>query len=314
MSSAESRLPPLKSIVAFEAAARLSSFTAAARELHLTQPAVSQRIVELEADLGVPLFVREHRGVRLTREGTRLYDAACQSLMLMRSAALELRATRRPREALTVATDGGFAGFWLMPRLDQLALLMPDVDVHIQTSQDDFDARRDNVDLAVAFGCGDWPGCRSRQLLPERVVPVCSPAYARSARLHSAADLVRCRLLHVQDVVPARWMTWADWFEAQGLARDANTPSLVFDSYSLVVQAAVIGQGVALGWAPLVDELLASGQLVAAVPTPLLTERGYFIVQPDHKSPSPALRTFSDWLVASAAGACAAVATAANSG
>ena len=149
--SEQDRLPPLQMLSVFESAARLASFTAAARELGSTQPAVSQRIVQLEADLGVPLFERGHRGVTLTADGRRLYEAVRQSIGTIRDAVIDIRASRA-KGALTILTDAGFATYWLVPRLMDLRRLLPDINVKVVTSQSAFDPRRDHADVAIAFG------------------------------------------------------------------------------------------------------------------------------------------------------------------
>jgi Transcriptional regulator len=141
----------MQALTMFESAARLASFTAAARELGSTQPAVSQRVVQLEEALGAPLFERGHRGVTLTEDGVRLFEAVRNALDTIRLATTEIRARRTP-QTLTLSTDFGFATYWLMPRLSQFKALMPDVDVKIITSQSVFDPSHDQADIAIAFG------------------------------------------------------------------------------------------------------------------------------------------------------------------
>src|SRR5438552_16723517 len=168
------RLPPLQTLAFFEAAARHLNFTAAAQELGSSQPAVSQRIGLLEEDLGVPLFKREHRGVSLSADGVHLVEAVHESLGGIGDAVAKIR-SRRTRQVLTVATDFGFAAYWLMPRLAALRELVPNLDVRIVTSQNEFDIRGEPVDVAIAFGPGHWPGCAAQALFPEIVMPVSSP-------------------------------------------------------------------------------------------------------------------------------------------
>lgn len=289
----------MQALAVFESAARHASFSAAARELGSTQPAVSQRIVQLEADLGVPLFERGHRGVVLTPHGERLYEAVREGLATIREATVEIRA-RRACGALTILTDAGFATYWLMPRLADLRRLMPDVDVRIVTSQQGFDPRRDRADVAIAFGDGDWAPCTSSRLFQEQVTPVCSPGFAErywpASGESGAADLVKLPLLHVQPTEPARWMSWRDWFVAHDLPAPADGHGITFNSYSLVIEAAVMGQGVALGWTPLVDGLIATGQLVQLIDTPIRTARGYFLVRPLARPEAPAVPPFRRWL------------------
>jgi putative choline sulfate-utilization transcription factor len=292
----QDRLPPMQTLSVFESAARLASFTAAARELGSTQPAVSQRVVQLEEDLGTPLFARGHRGVSLTPEGERLFEAVRQSLDTIRVATADIRARRATGE-LTILTDFGFATYWLMPRLTRLKQLMPEVNVKIITSQAAFDPRHDHADIAIAFGDGDWAPCTSTRLFTEEVTPVCSPAF-RDAHPEVAhpADLTSLPLLHVQPTEPERWLAWSDWFAAHDLHPPADRHGITFNSYALVIHAVLMNQGIALGWTPLVDELLATGQLVRLLDQPVVTSRGYFLVCPQARPEAAAVPLFRRWL------------------
>jgi putative choline sulfate-utilization transcription factor len=291
--SRQDRLPPMQALLMFESAARLASFTAAARELGSTQPAVSQRVVQLEEALGAPLFERGHRGVSLTEDGKRLFDAVRQGLDLIRTATSEIR-SRHTQRTLTLSTDFGFATYWLMPRLPQFKALMPDVDVKITTSQNAPSASGEQADVVIVFGDlhGDWGSRHAVKLFAECVTPVCSPSLAAS---HDTSDLRRLPLLHLERTQPERWLSWNAWFEAHGLSAPPTHGGFTFNSYALVAHAAVMGQGVALGWAPLIDELIATGQLVSLSDTPLTTERGYVLLAP--REPGAAVRAFKDWLL-----------------
>lgn len=291
-------LPPMQTLFVFEAAARLASFTAAARELGSTQPAVSQRIGQLEASLNAPLFERSHRGVTLTADGIRLFDAVKKSLDEIRHAAADIR-TRTANGTLTILTDFGFATYWLMPRLAEFKRAMPDVNVKIVTSQEGFDPERDRTDVAIAFGAGDWSPSRATRLFPEHVVPVCTPAFrAAHKKIARADDLLALPLLHVQPTRPERWLDWRAWFAAHALEAPPEQHGMTFNSYALVIHAALSHQGVALGWSPLVDELIATGQLVALVTPPVVTARGYFLVCPPARPEAPAVPAFRRWLLA----------------
>ncbi|MFM0717531.1 LysR family transcriptional regulator [Paraburkholderia strydomiana] len=295
--SRQDRLPPMQALTMFESAARLASFSAAARELGSTQPAVSQRVVQLEEALGAPLFERGHRGVTLTGDGVRLFEAVRSALDTIRSASADIRARRTP-QTLTLSTDFGFATYWLMPRLSQFKALMPDVDVKIVTSQNVFDPSHDQADIAIAFGDqhADWTARGAIKLFAERVTPVCSPAFrAAHPALRGPADLPSLPLLHLEATQPARWLSWADWFAAHGLNAPAAHRGITFNSFALVAHAAIMGQGVALGWAPLIDELLATGQLVELFDTPVVTERGYLLVT--QRAATPAVSAFRRWLL-----------------
>ncbi len=307
------RLPPLQALVFFEAAARLGNFTAAARELGATQPAVSLRVGWLEEDLGVPLFRRQHRGVALTAEGARLFEAVRDGLETIRAVVSDIRA-QRTRKVLTLATDFGFAAYWMMPRLEALGQLMPDVDIRLVTSQNQFDIRGEPVDFAISFGNGNWAGCAAERLFSEQVLPLCSPAFlARHGPLDSPADLSALPLLHLEAAEPSRWLRWDDWFARQGMPQRPAGRDITLNTYPFVLQAAMSGQGVALGWRPLVDDLLAAGQLVPALDVAVRTERGYFLVQPEKLRLRDEHHRFREWVLkACGAGAVSTVNKAEN--
>jgi putative choline sulfate-utilization transcription factor len=290
---------PLQHLVLFASAARHLNFTQVAEEFGTSQPAVSQRIAALEKDLGAELFKRARRGVSLTQDGSALYEAVGEHLGAIQ-AALERVRTRRTREVLTVATDFAFATFWLMPRLAAFQQIEPELDVRIVTSQHAFDIRAEPVDLAVSFGEGQWPGCDAQPILPEVVIPVCSPAFlARHADGATAAGIPQLPLLHLESSGRTRWMNWDDWARLQGVQlpeAPAAGQSLRLGNYPLLIQAALAGRGVALGWRPLVDELLRDGQLVGLPVPALSTPRGYFLVRPRGREPMRALDSLCAWI------------------
>lgn len=297
---------PLQSLVLFACAVRHLNFTQVAEEFGTTQPAVSQRIAALEKHLGTSLFRRAHRGVALTPEGAALYDAVREHLAAIESAVERVR-RRQLREVLTVATDFAFANFWLMPRLAAFQEMKPELDVRIVTSQNQFDIRGEPVDLAIAFGSGRWPGCDAQRILPEVVVPVCSAALLARHAPATARDVMAMPLLHLDSSGPVRWLTWQDWGASHGVdaalqGQDpGEMPSLRLGNYPLVIQAAIAGRGVALGWRPLVDGLLRDGQLVSPPVPELATPRGYYLVHPHGRAPGRSLDSLREWIV----GACA---------
>jgi len=298
--SRQDRLPPMQALSMFESAARLASFTAAARELGSTQPAVSQRVVQLEENLGAALFERGHRGVTLTEDGVRLFEAVRQSLDTIRVATSDIRARHAApaQRSLKLLTDFGFATYWLMPRLSQFKALMPNVDVRITTAQDVIAADHDHADIVIGFGDAetDWAGRGTVKLFPEQVTPVCSPAFlARHGKPGHPSDLINLPLLHLEPTNPERWLSWHGWFAAHGLAAPPAHRGITFNSYGFVAHAAIMGQGVALGWAPLVDELVASGQLIELFDTPVTTDAGYLLNAP--RAQTTAVCAFRDWLL-----------------
>jgi len=268
---------PLRSLAVFEAAARHGKFAAAAGELAMTQAGVSQHIAQLESELGVVLFHRRHRGVQLTDAGAKLLDAATDGLHTLARGVAEARRAGSGR-TVNILTDFGFAAWWLMPRIAELSELMPQVEIRLVTSQGGSDIGEPDFDLAVLFGGSDWPGCRARRLFAERVYPVCAPAYAQAPL--APAQIADLRLLHLRHHGAQRWFEWDDWFAGMGITPPRRQQELVFSNYQIVLQAVLLGQGVALGWAPLIDELIANGSLIRLCDTPLTSARGYHLIEP----------------------------------
>jgi LysR family glycine cleavage system transcriptional activator len=296
-------LPPLEFLVAFEAAARLGSFTAAAEELALTQAAVSRQIRLLEQNLGRALFTRAHRAVHLTPEGRDFQHTVSLALSHIANAASGLRAL--PDEArLTVATDQSVAALWLLPRLRRFQRDREDLTVRLISSDLEADCLAEDVDLAIVHGDGAWPGYQAELLLDEEVFAVCSPGYLeRHGAIAGPADLVERRLIDLDDD-HWNWINWRVWLTEQqvGAARKAGADRLgglrrlVINSYPLVVQAARDGLGVALGWKHLVDEALAAGELVRPLEHSVRTDLGYFLLVREGRAAAPEAAAFRDWL------------------
>ena len=292
-------LPPLPSLIAFEAAARLLNFSHAATLLGMTQSAVSQHVTVLEQMIGQPLFRRLHRGVALTEAGLLLLGAVGRGLDTIEAAFAELR--REPRSpALSIATDFGFASFWLMPRLEALGRALPGVDVRIVTAQHAPHQAQIDTDVTIVFG---MPGPGTIRLFAESVVPVCSAAFlARHRAPDGTVDWARLPLLDLEGPEPSRWMHWRDWFAAMQLPPRRGRETMVhLNTYPLVVEAAMLGQGAALGWQPLLDRHIASGALVPMAEVSVITERGYALLEPPSSAGNPAVALFRRWLLAACA-------------
>lgn len=288
------QLPPLQMLVVFEAAARHGNFTAAGNELGLSQPAVSQRIQALENVLNGPLFERRHRGVQLTESGNALYQIVRASLIEISE---QLERTRRQRSTLRIDTDMGFASYWLLPRMNAIQALIPGVEVQVSTSPNDYNFRDSNAHLAIYFGNGKWPGTRAQKLFPEDVIPVCNASLIKKMGDNpSPAALLDYPLLKLPETRPQRWLTWEDWFRYQSVPAQNHAGSRTFNAYSLVIQAAVEGQGIALGWRPLVAAFLESKQLFACGPE-VRTERGYYLISSGVKTATAHQEKVTGWLL-----------------
>lgn len=290
-------LPPLPMLQAFEAAARLHSFTAAARELGSTQSAVSQHIKRLEMDLGSQLFHRIHRGVRLTRAGQNFYRSVAEGLAQLTEGYTRARLQSR-NEVINVATDYALGTYWILPRLRRFRAAHPNVDVRLVTGQQPVTPDQADVDIALLFGNGYDIAAPTRQLFREAVVPVCSPAllerYGTFTRIKQIAELP---LLQLEADYDAHWFDWPELFATLGIATPPREPELIFNNYTLLLQAALSGQGVAIGWSPFVEPLLESGALKALVDEPLRSENGYQIVFPSSQVMDPLVLEFVDWLM-----------------
>jgi putative choline sulfate-utilization transcription factor len=282
----------------FEAVGRLGSITAAARALGLSQPAVSYVVRELETQLGTPLLVRGHRGSALTPAGELLHRAARAAAGEIDNAARAVRRLSR-RPVVRLFTDYGFASFWMMPRVAAFRQVHPETDVHIIASAGADHGLDGAEDVAVLFGARrDFPP-ESVQLVEERIWPVCSPAFAARHGLgQEPARIGNLPLLHLESTPHPRWFGWSDWFAAMGLARGPAASDLSLNTYGLVVQAAMADQGVALGWAGLIDGALADGTLVAIGPSLARRETGYWLA-PGATLSEPA-RDLIAWILAEA--------------
>lgn len=284
----------LEALRVFEAAARLRGFTAAAVELGTTQPAISQQVKRLEAQLGTRLFDRIYRGIELTDAGQLLYEHVHLGLQAMDDGIAQASG-RNQREVLQVATDFAFASFWLMPRLQRFHEAYPQVDVSLVTGERSQAMLRPDIDVAVLFGDGRFRQGESRWLFNEEVFPVCSPQLIHGKPL-TAVALQRLPLLHLRGEQASRWFDWAGVFKGLGITSPPPPGQLRFDNYTLLIQAAIAGQGVAIGWGQLVDGLVAQGLLCRPLEGSLRSERGYYLVLPPRKRRGVLIERFVDWL------------------
>ncbi|NMY03135.1 LysR family transcriptional regulator [Pseudomonas sp. WS 5059] len=282
---------------AFEAAARHRSFTAAAMELGTTQPAVSQQIKRLEEQLAVRLFDRIYRGIELTDAGMLLFEHVQAGLQSI-DAGLGLITEQDQHEVLQVATDFAFAAYWLMPRLHRFHEANPQVDVSLVTSERNHAALRSDIDVAVLFGDGRFRQGHSQWLFNEEVFPVCSPQLLKGrATPLSLQSLPELPLLHLRQE-NSQWFDWNGVFRELGITA-APTPGLLrFDNYTLLIQAAIAGQGVAIGWRHLVDNLLEQKWLCRPIGDTVISRFGYYVVLPQRKRRGQLIERFVDWLAA----------------
>ena len=288
-------IPSMTAVIEFEAVARLGSFTVAADELGVTQAAVSRQIRELEETLGARLFHRLHRSIKLTAEGESLYQAVSSSLQRIAGAFDRLGRGAESQE-LVLAATAAFSQFRLIPRLDRLRHRMPHVNLRLTTQMFTSDLRHEDVDLAVRYGAGKWRDGAAEFLFEEEVFPVCSPKWLDShAAPRTLGELSTVALLDY-DSTSEGWMTWDEWFRAASASPWKLNFALRCTLYTDAIQAALHGQGVALGWGRLLENQLESGELVRLTTASVKVSEAYFIVVPHGRAITPALRGVIDWL------------------
>jgi len=303
---------PLDLVRGFEAAARHLSFTRAAEELFITQSAVSRQIQALEQRLGVELFKRRNRGLALTDAGEQMFRAAGQALRTLADA-VERIDPDTGQNMVTVTSSIAFCSLWLIPRLAAFRKRHPALDVRIAANNQILDLDRERIDLAIRYCPVSAAPAGAIRMFGEEIIPVCSPALARDrARpLKSPADLKRHVLLHFDDAeraIPS--LSWDVWLEAVGLADLKPAASLRFSHYDQVVDAAVGGQGVALGRRPLIRKLVAEGSLVTPFDRASVVDRAYYIVRAPATRSRTEVDDFVQWLVGESAPAAPAPARA----
>ncbi len=286
-------LPSTSLLAAFEAAARTGSITTAARELALTQSAVSRQIKALEEQLGVTLFVRERQTIRLTLAGDSYAREIREALRRISSASLTLKANPHGG-TLNLAILPTFGTRWLAPRLGRFLKLNPGITINLVTRLSPFDFRLDMIDAAIHFGLGHWPGADLTFLMKEETVPACSPDFLTRHPVRSAEDLIDAPLLHLA----TRPDAWEKWFSAKGIAAE-GVHGMLFDQFATAAQAAIAGLGIALLPTFLIRDELARGDLVRVGDEMESAER-YFLAVPFERAAYPPLVAFRNWITAEA--------------
>ena len=289
------RLPPLNALKTFEAAARSESFTRAAEELSVTQAAVSQQIKALERTLGLKLFIRERQRLAMTEAG-RDYLVVVRDALDRIAIGTDRLVERQSSGVLTVSASPDFAAKWLVHRLGRFAEAHPDIDLRVSATAHHVDFAREDVDLAVRHGDGHWAGLDAVRLCTEQLFPVCSPKLVSGRnRINRASDLLKFPLLRLDD-----WKTWSRWFDAAGVNAPV-TQGPVLNRASMLIDAAIDGQGIALARTALAAWDLINGRLVRPIDISLRMSNTYWIVSPKATSAVPKVARFRDWLSAEAA-------------
>lgn len=299
MTSLKRSVQSISALTTFEAAARLGGFTLAANELGVSQAAVSRQIKLLETDLNTPLFLRAHRRVALTPAGEALATALSSAFGRV---AEVIETIRQPHLAGTVTLGAtlAFSHFWLLPRLAGFRAIHPEVRLRLIAEDSTSDLRRDRLDIAIRYGAGRFEGGRSLASLRDEVFPVCSPALHAEYRLDGSVNRMASAPLLASDWLDPSWLNWRQWARLAGLGPDlgraSDRSSLRFNHYTDTIQAAISGEGIALGWSRLLSGPLAEGKLQRACDTSVWPEERYHLLTPADRDPGPATAKVLDWL------------------
>lgn len=296
------RLPPFESLFVFAVAARHLSFTAAAVELHRTQSAVSHRIKALEGELGVLLFTRLTRRLELTSAGHALARQVDQAIADISRTIAEFETVGEAR-SIRVTTLPSVASRWLMPRMSRFFDLHPDIEVHVIADSKVLDLRAEGIDLAIRFGHGHYPGHSSTLLMRDRVLPVCSPKLiVERGRITTVDALLELPLLHDSAAEgDGSRSDWRSWFDQLGRKHAPCHAGLRFSDAALLIEAADLGLGVALGRFSLIADDLSKGTLICPLPLATSTAFSYYSVALPEAAVLPRIIRFRHWLRAEAA-------------
>lgn len=289
-------LPSAGNLIVLEAAGRHASFTKAAKELSMTQAAVSYAIRSLETQLGTPLFTRAHRAVALTEAGRRFHADVTLGLSHIRKSAEDIRARGRAN-SVTLAASTAFASMWMLPRLHRLRDDLPDIDLRIQTADRDLDIRTESIELGVRGGRPeDWPDYDSALIALEVIEAVASASYLQKHGMpESVAELTHHRLIHLEE--PSRSACdWQQWLASAGVNGPAANRGLAINDYVLVIQAVMEGQGIALSWRHLTGRLIETGLLQRVTGHRLETGAAFHVIWPKGRPLSRQAELVLNWL------------------
>lgn len=286
------RLPPLNALKAFEAAARNLSFTKAAEELFVTQAAVSHQIKTLEEHLGLKLFLRKNRSLLLTEEG-QAYFLDIKDIFTQLVDATERLLARGAKGSITVSLTPSFAIQWLIPRLNLFNEAHPEIDIRIKAQELEENSLTDDVDVAIYYGRGHWNGVQTHKLHTEYLVPLCSPMLLNGPKpLFNINDLENHTLLH--DTTRKNWKTW---MKTAGVRNIKVNTGPIFSHSSMVLQAAIHGQGVALGNSVLARPDIDSGRLVIPFSHTLESKNAFYLVCRESQSELGKIVSFKEWML-----------------
>jgi LysR family glycine cleavage system transcriptional activator len=286
------RLPPLNTIAAFDASARRMSFTKAADELHISQGAISRQIQILEDRIGIPLFIRNHKEIKLTKAGTIFHLAISQSLASIRRAVSVIEALET--NTVTIAASVAMSSFWLMPAVIAFRTLHPEINIRVIASNQPLDPRKEAVDFAIRYGDGNWPGVEKVRLVEEIIFPVCSREYLKNRTITRMEDLFGETLIDLDDGISC---CWESWLEAQGVDIQPARRAIRVSNHDLAHRAVCANEGVALGWNYGIPRDVRETILVRPLTATLKTGYSEFLTMTSRDDLSDSASTFLGWLV-----------------
>ena len=289
------KYPSANSLVVFEVVSRRLNFTRASEELKTTRVAVSSQIKQLENQLGEPLFVRHHRGLRLTVAGDALAKAVAPAFQSI-SSALDRFADTSSALQLTISASHGMSSHWLMPRIHRFRSQHPAVDFRFQITDTYSNLEADGVDVALRYGDGPWNNTKSKRLGRVLRFPVCSPRYLETAgRLDTPDDLASHTLLFLSGHY-GKLTRWDAWLAKIGHGSVQTKPGLTFDDHNSLIEAVLAGEGIALAGPPQITEYLERGLLVRVLEPHATLQRHFWSVMPKNRAPKAITIAFAKWL------------------
>jgi len=283
------RLPNLTALRAFEAAARHQNFSRAAQEIHVTHGAISHQVRALESDLGVALFTRTGKRLCITPQGARFAQSVRNALHDIATATQLLRADTQQKR-LTVSCIPSFAARWLAPRLGRFMDVNPDTELVLQASGQLHDLERDAIDVGIRFGTGSYPGMAVERLMGDSYYPVVSPHFDGGNIPTQLTQIKGARLLLSDE-------PWAPWFKAAGLTLSEPTGGVRYQDMSLLIRAALDGEGIALVRHAVTEQELAQGGLVRLFDVAVKSENDYYLASPPSAMQKPQVMAFRGWLL-----------------
>ena len=291
----------LHHLSAFEASARLGSFTNAAAELGVSQPAISQSVRKLEDAIGTKLFHRRHRIISLTDAGEMLNNDVSQGFDRILETVKYLQNQKKGRH-VTLSVSTAFAYYWVVPRLQDFHEKFPHIDLRVQTTDKDLDLAQEGISLGVWRGSGVWAGYNSALIAPEELIAVAGPSWVQNnPEVTSLEQLKSSQLINLEEPYRTR-PTWADFFQSYGMKYKDIGQGLRLNDYALVLQAVMAGEGVSLGWKHVTTRIIASGLLAQIGPWEWASGKGFYLVWSENVALSKDAKDVRDWVISSVGG------------